>query len=89
MLLGDVVESLMINSTPWCIAAQASDPKLLFLCTNLGQLFRSTNGGDTWTRLEHEFGEVRALHWRPLPAGLQRAPHAITRPMVKRPSVSA
>ena len=89
VLLGDVLESLTINSTPWCIAAHASDPTLLFLCTNLGQLFRSTNGGDTWTRLEHEFGEVRALHWRPLPAGLQRAPHAITRPMVKRPSVSA
>lgn len=56
-----------LNSTPWCVAVHPGDPKLVFACTNLGQLFRSRDGGERWTRLKHEFGEVRALHWRPVP----------------------
>lgn len=68
-----------LNSTPWCVATHPSDDKLLFMCTNLGQLFRSDDGGDTWRRLHHEFGEVRALHWRPLPADLPRGEHSITK----------
>ena len=70
----------VLNSTPWCIAADASRPLLRFLCTNLGQLFRSTDGGEQWQRLPHEFGEVRALAWRPVPPALRRgAEHSITR----------
>jgi hypothetical protein len=70
----------VLNSTPWCIAADPSRPRLRFLCTNLGQLFRSTDGGEQWQRLPHEFGEVRALAWRPVPPELRRgAEHSITR----------
>jgi photosystem II stability/assembly factor-like uncharacterized protein len=54
-----------LNSTPWCLATHASDPMLIFLCTNLGQIFRSADGGETWTRLPHEFGEVRSIRWQP------------------------
>ena len=72
-----------LNSTPWCVATHVSDPLLIFVCTNLGQLFRSEDGGETFIRLDHEFGELRALHWRALAAGARQAPHAITRPMVK------
>ena len=72
-----------LNSTPWCVATHPADPLRLFLGTNLGQLFRSTDGGDSWTRLPHEFGELRSLHWRPLAAGARQAPHSITRPVVK------
>lgn len=72
-----------LNSTPWCVATHPADPMRLFVCTNLGQLFHSTDGGETWERLPHEFGELRALHWRPLPAGVRQAPHSITRAMVK------
>jgi photosystem II stability/assembly factor-like uncharacterized protein len=69
-----------LNSTPWCVAADASDPSLLFLCTNLGQLFRSDDGARSWQRLPHEFGEVRALLWRALPEGIgDNAEHSITR----------
>jgi len=57
-----------LNSTVWCVAVNPADPRLVFVCTNLGQVFRSADGGDTFTRLEREFGEVRALHWRPAPA---------------------
>jgi photosystem II stability/assembly factor-like uncharacterized protein len=81
----DMVLPGALNSTPWCVATHPADPQLIFACTNLGQLFRSRDGGDSWQRLPHEFGELRALHWRPLPAGLDRQPHSVTRRTVKRP----
>ena len=49
------------NSTPWCVASHAADPSIVFTATNLGQLFRSLDGGETWTKLEREFGEVRSM----------------------------
>lgn len=67
-----------LNSTPWCVATNAADPMLVFVATNLGQLFRSRDGGETFERLPHEFGELRALHWRALPAGIRRAEHSLT-----------
>lgn len=54
-----------LNSTPWCVAAHKADPKLLFCASNLGQLFRSTDGGATWTKLARELGEVRTILWAP------------------------
>jgi photosystem II stability/assembly factor-like uncharacterized protein len=68
-----------LNSTPWCVAVHPADPRLVFMCTNLGQLFRSHDGGDSWQRLKHEFGEVRALHWRALPADLPRGEFTVTK----------
>jgi photosystem II stability/assembly factor-like uncharacterized protein len=68
------------NSSVWCIAVNAADPMLIFCCTNLGEVFRSTDGGESWQVLPHQFGELRALLWRPLPADMVRAPHSITRP---------
>lgn len=56
-----------LNSTPWTVATHPSNPKLIFVCSNLGQLFRSTDGGETWTKLPREFGEVRSTIWQPLP----------------------
>jgi photosystem II stability/assembly factor-like uncharacterized protein len=49
------------NSTPWCIASHASDPSIVFTVTNLGQIFRSLDGGQSWTKLIREFGEVRSM----------------------------
>jgi photosystem II stability/assembly factor-like uncharacterized protein len=72
-----------IESTVWCVATNPADPMLIFACTNLGELFRSTDGGESWTRLPHLFGELRALHWRALPAGTRRAAHVVTRPVLK------
>jgi photosystem II stability/assembly factor-like uncharacterized protein len=68
-----------LNSSVWSIATDAADPMLIFTCTNLGQVFRSTDGGESWTRLPHEFGEVRALLWRALPVGIRQQEHSITR----------
>ncbi|HEY4373257.1 MAG TPA: hypothetical protein VGN52_15105 [Burkholderiales bacterium] len=72
-----------LNSTPWIVAVNPADPKRLYTCTNLGQLFVSTDGGDTWVRLSHEFGELRALCWRPLPSDTRQADHSVTRAVVK------
>ncbi|UUZ77190.1 hypothetical protein LP414_07725 [Polaromonas sp. P1(28)-13] len=77
-----------LNSTVWCVATHASNPLLLFVCTNLGQLFRSTDGGDSWTRLPHEFGELRSLHWRAVPKGTRRAEHSITRRVAPKPAAA-
>ena len=68
-----------LNSTPWCVATHPADPMLVFVGTNLGQLFRSRDGGESFERLPHEFGELRALAWRPLPGGTRRAEHSVTR----------
>jgi photosystem II stability/assembly factor-like uncharacterized protein len=67
-----------LNSTPWCLAMHPSDPELMFLATNLGQLFTSDDGGEHWERLAREFGEVRALHWRPVAYPADRPPHSVT-----------
>jgi photosystem II stability/assembly factor-like uncharacterized protein len=54
------------NSTPWCIATHASQPNVMFVVTNFGQLFRSLDAGVTWKKLKREFGEVRAAMLHPL-----------------------
>lgn len=54
-----------LNSTVWYVATNAADPDLLFACSNLGQMFRSRDGGERWTRLEREFGDIRAMMWVP------------------------
>ncbi|MBU3712445.1 MAG: hypothetical protein FGM21_11745 [Limnohabitans sp.] len=68
-----------LNSTVWTVATQADDPLRLWACTNLGQIFSSQDGGAHWERLPHEFGEIRALHWRRLPIGIRQQEHAVTR----------
>lgn len=50
-----------INSTPWCISSHVAVPDVMFTVTNLGQIFRSLDGGSHWTKLRREFGEVRSM----------------------------
>lgn len=54
-----------LNSTVWDVATHPADPALLLAVTNLGQLFRSTDGGGSWTKLRRELGEVRCAIWTP------------------------
>ncbi len=72
-----------LNSTLWCVSTHVDNPHLIFLCTNLGQLFKSEDAGLTFEHMPHEFGELRALHWRQLPQGARQAEHAITRRAIK------
>ena len=45
------------NSTPWCIAVHPAQPDLMYTCTNLGLLYKSQDGGETWTQLPRQFGD--------------------------------
>lgn len=49
------------NSTIWCFGYNPSVDGLLIACSVSGQLFLSEDNGNSWTKLAHEFGEVRAL----------------------------
>ena len=75
----EVVLPATTNSTVWTVATQPTQPMSLWACTNLGQVFVSHDGGYQWERLPQEFGEIRALHWRPLPAGIRQQDHSLTR----------
>jgi photosystem II stability/assembly factor-like uncharacterized protein len=54
-----------VESSAYFLAAHPADPDLLFLAATLGQLYRSTDGGDTWTALPRRLGEVRGIAWMP------------------------
>ena len=54
-----------VQSTVYTIATHPADPKLIFAATNLGQIYRSTDGGETWVPLKRRLGEIRALTWIP------------------------
>ena len=51
------------NSTPWTVATDSHDSSLLFCCTNLGQMYRSVDGGEAWVKLPRELGEIRTMMW--------------------------
>jgi photosystem II stability/assembly factor-like uncharacterized protein len=53
------------NSTIWNFAVHAADANLIYASSVSGQVFRSLDGGASWTKLSREFGEIRALAWTP------------------------
>jgi photosystem II stability/assembly factor-like uncharacterized protein len=53
------------NSTVWNLAFNQAEPRRVYVSSVSGQLYRSLDGGDSWTKLPMEFGEVRALAWVP------------------------
>ncbi|MDE2913402.1 MAG: hypothetical protein OXL68_10820 [Paracoccaceae bacterium] len=54
------------NSTFWSIGTNAADTRILFVATIFGQIFRSTDGGTTWQKMERELGEIRMITWAPI-----------------------
>ena len=54
-----------IDSSVYWAAVHPSNAALIFVATNLGQLFRSDDGGETWLALKRRLGEVRTLMWLP------------------------
>lgn len=46
------------NSTIWAFASLG---RWMYAYSVLGQVYRSADGGGTWGKLEHEFGEIRAM----------------------------
>ncbi len=53
------------NTPIWTFAMHAADPDLVLCCSHYGQVFLSTNGGDSWSKSHREFSEIRALAWVP------------------------
>ena len=47
-----------VESSAYFLAAHPADPDLLFLAATLGQLYRSIDGGDTWTALPGRRGSA-------------------------------
>jgi photosystem II stability/assembly factor-like uncharacterized protein len=54
------------NSTMWNFGVHPADHRLIYAASVSGQLYRSADGGDSWSRLKREFGEIRALAWVPV-----------------------
>jgi photosystem II stability/assembly factor-like uncharacterized protein len=54
-----------VNSTIWSIGTNVADPLLIYCCTIFGQVFRSSDGGENWTKLVRELGELRMITWAP------------------------
>jgi photosystem II stability/assembly factor-like uncharacterized protein len=53
------------NSTLWNFAVHAADPELIYASSVSGEVYRSTDSGASWSKLDREFGEIRALAWTP------------------------
>ena len=54
------------NSTLWTASAHPFDPSLVFACSNLGEVYRSTDGARSFAKLKREMGEIRSSLWRPV-----------------------
>ncbi len=63
--LGDTWERAdlggVANSTIWAVVSNPALPDWIVAYSVAGQLYRSTDRGHSWTKLEREFGEVRAV----------------------------
>lgn len=55
----------LANSTLWNFAVHAALPDLIYAGSVSGELYRSTDRGQSWDKLAREFGEIRALAWTP------------------------
>ena len=53
------------NSPIWAFATHPADPGLIVACSHYGELYKTVNAGDSWTKLPREFTEIRALSWTP------------------------
>jgi photosystem II stability/assembly factor-like uncharacterized protein len=53
------------NSAMWVVDVQPEAPDLLFASSRYGYLYRSDDGGDSWTKLWREFSEVSSILWTP------------------------
>jgi photosystem II stability/assembly factor-like uncharacterized protein len=54
-----------VESSAYFLAVNPADPTLIYAAATLGQLYRSTDGGESWAALRRRLGEIRALAWLP------------------------
>lgn len=53
------------NSAMWVVHMQPAAPAVVFAGSRYGYLYRSDDGGDTWTKLWREFSEISSVVWIP------------------------
>jgi len=53
------------NTPIWAFAAHEADPDLIMACSHYGELYSTSDGGDSWEKLRREFTEVRSIAWTP------------------------
>ena len=53
------------NAAMWVVNVQDADPEVVFAGSRYGYLYRSDNGGDSWTKLWREFSEISSVTWIP------------------------
>ena len=51
------------NTAMWVVNSQPSNPQIVFAGSRYGYLYRSDNGGDSWTKLWREFSEISSVLW--------------------------
>lgn len=54
-----------VETSVYFLATNQADPALIFAAAAIGQLYRSTDHGRSWTALKRRLGEIRALAWLP------------------------
>ncbi len=52
------------NSPIWG-SQHPADPGLIIACSHYGELYKSENAGDSWSKIGREFTEIRAVSWTP------------------------
>ena len=64
---GKTWESLTLpvepNTAMWVVNVQPADPQIVFAGSRYGYLYRSDDGGDSWTKLWREFSEISSVLW--------------------------
>jgi photosystem II stability/assembly factor-like uncharacterized protein len=53
------------NSPIWSISQHPSNQKRIVACTHYGMVFKSEDGGESWSKVPKEFTETRAVCWLP------------------------
>ncbi len=49
------------NSAMWALGSSPADPNVIFAGSRHGYLYASEDGGNSWTKLQREMGEVSAI----------------------------
>lgn len=57
-----------VNTTIWWITTGAANPDLVLACSIFGEIFRSEDGGETWSKPQRQLGELREIAFQPRPA---------------------